>query len=91
MIISGSIIEEILRIYIDKLGEKPSRKTFNSYIDKCKELDLFKRGISELSNFVREFRNYVHLAKIDSIRGITKKSVAMGAVSAIFTIIEEIE
>lgn len=89
VIISGGVIEEILRLYL--LSKQiQSANTFNDYIKSCEKNSLLKSGISRLSDFLREFRNLVHLEREKTKDDTLKISIAKSAVSSIFTIIEEI-
>jgi len=90
VIISGSIIEEILRLYLEHNNIKYSRNSFHEYINKCIEYKLFKSGINKLTAFVKEFRNLVHLEREKSANDTIKKSAAKNAVSSIFTVIDEL-
>jgi len=86
VIISGGVIEELLRQYLESNNVTPSRNDFNNYIKACEDNDLLKGDISQLSHVVREFRNYVHLSKEKSSKDTVSKATAIGAVSFIFTI-----
>ncbi len=89
VIISGGVIEEILRLYLDS-KQITSGRTFNDYIKCCEKNNLLKSGINKLSDFLREFRNLVHLEREKSKDDTLKISIAKSAVSSIFTIMEEI-
>lgn len=86
VILAGGVIEELLRLYLNQKDIKPTKKTFDSYIQACKENGLLKTGIRELSDSARHFRNIVHLAKEKSKKYTVPKHAAIGAVSSIFTI-----
>lgn len=86
VILAGSVIEELLRIYLDHKGTKPKKKTFDSYIKTCEENGLLKSGINKLSDSVRHFRNIVHLQKEETSKTTISKVTAKGAVTSIFTI-----
>jgi len=89
VIISGGVIEEILRLYLQS-KQITSGRTFNDYIKSCEKINLIKSGINKLSDFLREFRNLVHLEREKSKDDTLKISIAKSAVSSIFTIMEEI-
>lgn len=89
VIISGGVIEEILRLFLLE-KQIQSGKTFNEFIKTCENNNLLKSGISRLSDFLREFRNLVHLEKENVKQDTVSISVAKSAVSSIFTIIDEI-
>ena len=89
VIISGGVIEEILRLFLQEKRIK-SRNTFDEYVKSCENNNLLKSGISRLSDFLREFRNLVHLERETVKQDTVNISIAKSAVSSIFTIIDEI-
>jgi len=86
VILAGSVIEEMLRLYLQHKQINPKRNTFNSYIRACEDNGLLKEAIQRLTDSVRYFRNLVHLSKEKSKRETISKATAIGAVSSIFTI-----
>lgn len=86
VILAGSVIEELLRLFLDSKGFTPSHKTFDTYIKTCVEKDLLKSAIHCLTDSVRHFRNLVHLQEESSSRHTISKATAKGAVASIFTI-----
>ena len=86
VILSGSVIEELLRLYLEYKKIKPTKNNFDSYIQCCEKNGLLKSGINRLSDSVRHFRNIVHLEKENSPKMAISKPIAIGAVSSIFTI-----
>lgn len=86
VILAGGVIEELLRLYLKHKEISPSGKSFNEYIISCDNNGLFKKGISKLSDSLRDFRNIVHLEKEESNRYTLSKATAKGAISSIFTI-----
>lgn len=90
VIISGGVIEEILRLFLSEKQIRCSHNTFSEYIKACENNNLFKTGISRLSDFVREFRNLVHLQREKGKQDTVNISIAKSAVSSIFAIIDEI-
>lgn len=86
VILAGSVIEELLRIYLNSNNVIITNGTFNQYIKACQQNNLLQTAIHGLSDSVRNFRNYVHLEKENTPKLTIKKSTAIGAVSAIFTI-----
>lgn len=86
VILSGSVIEELLRLYLKYKKVTPAKNTFEEYIKACENSGLLKSAISLLSDSVRHFRNFVHLEKEKSSKHAISKSAATGAVSSIFTI-----
>jgi hypothetical protein len=86
VILAGSVIEELLRLYLDYKGIKPANKTFDSYIKACENNELLKSAISRLTDSVRHFRNIVHLQKENNSKITISKATAKGAVTSIFTL-----
>lgn len=89
VILSGGIIEELLRLYLDHHNVSYQKKTFDSYIKTCADNGLIKVSISRLSDSVRHFRNLVHIAREDDKSYTISKSAASGALSSIFTIVND--
>lgn len=87
VILSGSVIEELLRLYLIENDISYKRNSFNEYIKICEDKGLIKKGTSRLSDSVRHFRNLVHLLGEENSKYTISKSTAKGAVSSIFTII----
>ncbi|MGL1932197.1 MAG: hypothetical protein OCC45_10600 [Desulfotalea sp.] len=86
VILAGSVLEELLRLYLVKKDIKAGRQSFDSYIKVCEQEGLLKSGISRLTDSVRHFRNNVHLQKENTSRITISKATAKGAVASIFTI-----
>ena len=86
VILAGSVIEELLRLYLDHKGIKPADKTFDSYIKTCEDNGILKSAISTLTDSVRHFRNIVHLQKENNSKITISKVTAKGAVTSIFTL-----
>lgn len=90
VILSGSIIEEILRLFLEFNNMLLNAKTFNDYIKICEQNGLFRKGINKLADSVREFRNLVHLSKENSKKDVINKANAKNAISAIFSFYNEL-
>lgn len=86
VVLAGSVIEEMLRLYLLHKNITPARNNLDSYIKACEENDLLKAAIHRLADSVRQFRNIVHLEKETSARHTISKATAIGAVTSIFTI-----
>ena len=86
VILAGSVIEELLRLYLEHKQIKPTRNDFNGYIQTCEQHSLLKDSVSRLSHSVRQFRNLVHLSAEETKKHTISKATAKGAVSSIFTI-----
>lgn len=91
VILAGSVIEELLRIFLDSKNIVVSNKTFDCYIQTCEHYGLLKKSISLLSDSVRHFRNLVHLSKEEEKKHTISKATAKGSVSSIFTISNDFE
>jgi benzoyl-CoA reductase/2-hydroxyglutaryl-CoA dehydratase subunit BcrC/BadD/HgdB len=91
VILSGGIIEELLRFYLESHKIKSKGETFEKYLDACVENKLLKSAISKLSDSFRHFRNLVHLQREKSKKDTLSKSTAIGAVATIFTLINDFE
>lgn len=86
VILAGSVIEELLRLYLQHKNVPPLSDNFDGYIKACEQHGLLKDSVSRLSDSVRHFRNLVHLSKEETNKHTISKSTAIGAVSSIFTI-----
>jgi hypothetical protein len=86
VILAGSIIEELLRLYLECKNIHPSKNIFDEYIKLCESKGILKKGISRLSDSVRHFRNIVHLKNEISPKYTISKAAAKNAVSSIFII-----
>jgi len=86
VILAGSIIEELLRLYLGSKNIHPSKNKFNEYINLCESKGILKKGISQLSDSVRYFRNIVHLENEKSPKYSISKASAKNAFSSVFII-----
>lgn len=86
VVLAGSVIEELLRLYLVHKNVTPTNNKLDSYIKACDGNGLLKAAIHGLADSVRQFRNLVHLEKETSSRHTISKSTAIGAVASIFTI-----
>ena len=86
VILVGSVIEELLRLYLEHKQIKPIKNDFDGYIQTCEQNGLLKGSVSRLSHAVRQFRNLVHLSAEEPKKHTISKATAIGAVSSIFTI-----
>jgi len=89
VILSGAIIEELLRLYLSHKGSTPPKDNFDGYIQACQSDGLLKSAVHRLTDSVRQFRNFVHIEKEVSSRHTISKSTAKGAVASIFTLIND--
>lgn len=86
VVLAGSVIEEMLRLYLQCKNITVARNGLDSYIRACDENGLLKAAIHRLADSVRQFRNIVHLEKEASVRYSISKATALAAVASIFTI-----
>jgi hypothetical protein len=86
VIMAGSVLEELLRLYLESKGVNLQGNTLNGYIVLCEQQGLLKIGVSKLVDATRHFRNLVHLQNEKSNREAISQPTAKGAVSSIFTI-----
>lgn len=86
VILAGSVVEELLRLYLEHNHITPLSDNFDGYIKTCEQKGLLKHSVSRLSESVRHFRNLVHLSKEETKKHAISKATAIGAVSSIFTI-----
>lgn len=91
VILAGSVLEELLRLFLEFKRVKPDKDTFNSYIKTCVDNKLLKSPIHQLTDSVRQFRNLVHLQAESSTKHAISKATAKGAVSSIFTIVNDLQ
>jgi hypothetical protein len=91
LILAGGVIEELLRLYLEHKKIKPKTKRFVDYIAACEDNGLLKRGVSRLSDSIRDFRNLVHISKEETKQHTISKATAKGAVSSIFTIANDFQ
>lgn len=89
IILAGSVIEELLRSYLNHKNITPSKDTFDGYIKACEDNKLLKSGISKLSDYVRHFRNYVHIKEELNSKHSMSKVNAKNAVSSLLVIVSE--
>ena len=88
VILSGSVLEELLRLYLKHNSIKPNTNRFEDYVKGCKDNGLFTKSINELSDAVRNFRNIAHLEREKSQKDTISKSTAKITFGLIFTITE---
>jgi len=91
VILAGSVMEELLRLYLAHKKIKPKSKTFAGYIQACEEKGLLKDAISKLTAVTKYFRNYVHLEKESTKKHSVSKAAANIAVASLFTLINDFE
>ena len=88
-ILAGSIIEELLKQYLQfNHIQVKANERFNDIINKCKSNNLIIEEIKNVSNALRHFRNYVHIGKEKEMDYTISKPVAKSSVANIFAIAE---
>lgn len=91
VILAGSVIEELLRLYLEANNVTAPKNTFDEYIKTCDQNGFLKGAISRLSDSVRHFRNLVHLEGERSGRHKISKATATSAVASIFIILNDFQ
>lgn len=91
VILSGSVIEELLRIYLLHKNMKVKDSTFSEYVRVCEKNGFLKDAVRSLTTSVRYFRNLIHLEKESKKKDTISHATAAGAVTAIFTLVNDLE
>jgi len=89
VILAGSVIEELLRLYLKHQGFNVNNKTFDEYIRICENKGILKLAITRLGDAVRHFRNLVHLERESNPRHVISKSTAKASVASVFIIVND--
>jgi hypothetical protein len=92
VILAGSVIEELLRLYLKHKAispKKPSKNDLNGYVQTCKQQGLLKNSVSGLPDSVRQFTDLVHISREENNRHTISKLTAKTAVTSIFTIVND--
>ena len=74
--------------YLDKCFYIP-KETYFEYVTICKQKGILKKGISQMSDVMRRFRNLVHLSEEKNEKDTISKSTAKNGVASIFTIVND--
>lgn len=90
IILAGGIIEEILKSFLEFNDIDAVHKSFNQIIALCESKELIDIANIRLSDSIRYFRNLVHIDKEYNSSLIISNSMAVGAVSSIFTIVNSL-
>lgn len=90
VIFAGGVLEEIIRLLLESKKLNVSNPSFSNYLKVCEEKGLFKRGINRLNDFVREYRNSVHLARERNKTDSINQANAKNALASLFSVINEI-
>jgi hypothetical protein len=89
IILSGSIIEELLRLYLEHKRITPPKADFEGYLKACEDNGLIKAAVYGVADPVRRFGHLVHLKNENSTRHTISKTTAQSAVSSIFVLANE--
>jgi len=89
LILSGAVIEELLRLYLLSKEVVLTNDKFFYYIECCEKKGLLKKVIRHQTTVARLFRNIVHLANEKSKKYSISTATAKGAVASIFTIVND--
>lgn len=89
LVLSGGVIEEIIRQKLISC-KVDAGASFSDHIKNARESKIFKNSIASLSDSIRDFRNHVHVAKESEKKHAISRATASIAVSAIFTVLNDI-
>lgn len=89
VILTGGVMEELLRQYLIYKKVTLMGNTFDSYLKSCEDAGLLKSAIHKLTDSFRHFRNLVHIEKETSSRHTLSKATAISAVSSLFTLVND--
>lgn len=89
VILAGSVMEELLRLYLKHKNVKVKKDTFSEYIVECEKRDFLKVAVHSLTTSVRHFRNLIHLEKESKKKDTISRATAAGAVTSIFTLVND--
>lgn len=91
VILSGGVIEELLRLFLESKSENIKNKKFEELIEICHKKGFLKEEISNLASAIRRFRNSVHLATEKTKKNTISKATASATVALIFTIVNDFQ
>lgn len=91
VLLAGGVIEEILRAFIEHKYKKPTRSTFDKYINQLNNDGLLKDTAVHLSHATRINRNLVHIEKEKNANSAISKATAKNTVSSIFIIVNQFD
>lgn len=89
MILAGSVMEELLRLYLQHKNVKVKDNKFSEYIKACEKGGFLKVAVHSLTTSVRHFRNLIHLEKESKKKDTISHATAAGAVASIFTLVND--
>ena len=89
VILAGSVMEELLRLYLQHKNMKAKDNTFSEYVRACERSGFLKDAVHSLTTSVRHFRNLIHLEKESKKKDTISHATAVGAVTAVFTLVND--
>jgi hypothetical protein len=92
VILAGSVIEELLRLYLKHKAISPKKTLkhdLNGYVQTCKQQGFLKNSVSRLPDSVRQFADLVHISNEENNRHTISKLTAKTAITSIFTIVND--
>lgn len=88
VLLSGGVIEELLRLYLSHKTGLNKRGKFMDYINELDKNNYLSKPISNLTDSVRLFRNNVHLIKEKDQKVSITKAHSKSALSSLFSLID---
>lgn len=89
VILAGSVMEELLRLYLLHRNIKVKDNTFSEYVKACEKNGFLKDAVRSLTTSVRHFRNLIHLEKESKKKDAISHAAAAGVVTAVFTLVND--
>lgn len=90
VVLSGGVIEEILRCKLESKNIKPARENFYNYIETCLNNNIIKKNTANLLHAIRDFRNLVHLKNEESRKDRISGNEASTTINSIFTLLKDL-
>lgn len=90
VVLSGGVIEEILRCKLETKNIKPVREDLYNYIETCLKNNIIKQSTANLLHAIRDFRNLVHLKNEKSRKDTMSGNEASTTINSIFTLLKNL-
>lgn len=90
VVLSGGVIEEILRCRLESKSIRPEKENFCDYIHTCYKNNIIKKNTASILDAIRDFRNLVHLRNEKSKKDAISRNEASTAINSIFTLIKDL-
>ncbi|MBU1101961.1 MAG: hypothetical protein KKA84_16310 [Bacteroidetes bacterium] len=87
IILSGSVIEEILRQLLLANSITPKNNSFDHYLKICQDNKILEVSVNRLLDSARHFRNYIHIENEGSKKNKVSKPLANTVVSSLFVFV----